>query len=693
MPWRRLSHPGPIAAEFRNRFDFVIVDEYQDVNYGQQVMLELLAGTRADVMVVGDDDQTIYEWRGARPQYILHEFARRHPNKPHAVYDLTHSFRFGPVIAQCALNTIQFNSGRAAKSLVAQDAAKRTQVVTVADAAEDAADVDKQLADEVAALTDHHHVSPQDIAVLARMYVQLSGLETEFLRRRIPYRIEGNDPFFERREIQALRSYLLAGQSYGDRLSAAMVELFCRVVNSPSRKISSALFRRELESAVSTATTPGAVLERLCDARRSSFSAAQREGLSDFANTLGRLHEWLTDAPPPPAGDVLASLVRMIGLEQGMIELYGDSESAAERLLAVDQFIAYARDTELPPLAFLEHVAGLDPTQGRPEHEQIMMTSIFQTKGLEFDYVIIPHCEEGLLPCLFSSPLLAFDASGTVQPPEMSDSLDNERRLFYVALTRARQVAYLGYSQRPEDGIPAARCPAVAVHRGDATARGDRRHRANPGAGGGGSGRGAEAADRGQQARERGVAARLLAAPLPGRPAGSAGRRASHAGAGRRACRAVHLRAGLRGNEAVPAASDTPPGHVGVRSQEYEAANGSAAVSFSDRIYPGAIQRLRVQQSQQLARTEDGDRLIGAKLEELLVPRAENGRLAAERRGQHQVVLGMGRHSAYLDGQSLKWSRSTSVSRSPPPPRARFAQQSRGRPAYAPVPATCAQKE
>ena len=89
-----MSHPGPIAAEFRNRFDFVIVDEYQDINYGQQVMLDLLAGTRADVMVVGDDDQTIYEWRGPRPQYILHEFARRYPDKPHAVYDLTHSFRF-----------------------------------------------------------------------------------------------------------------------------------------------------------------------------------------------------------------------------------------------------------------------------------------------------------------------------------------------------------------------------------------------------------------------------------------------------------------------------------------------------------------------------------------------------------------------------------------------------------------------
>ena len=99
--------------------DYLIVDEYQDVNYGQQKLIEVLAGNKAEVMVVGDDDQTIYEWRGARPNYIIRDFMSAFDNKPHSTYKLSYSFRFGPMIAQTAQNTILHNTNRVEKELIA----------------------------------------------------------------------------------------------------------------------------------------------------------------------------------------------------------------------------------------------------------------------------------------------------------------------------------------------------------------------------------------------------------------------------------------------------------------------------------------------------------------------------------------------------------------------------------------------
>ncbi|MCZ7543299.1 MAG: UvrD-helicase domain-containing protein [Anaerolineae bacterium] len=133
-------------------YDFVIVDEYQDVNYGQQRLIELVAGHWADVMVVGDDDQTIYEWRGARPHYILHEFERVFCNKEHRDYTLSHSFRFGPTIAQCAENVISFNTNRIKKPLIAHNVAKPAQIIVTEITSEQPGDSYKDLAQQIFAL-------------------------------------------------------------------------------------------------------------------------------------------------------------------------------------------------------------------------------------------------------------------------------------------------------------------------------------------------------------------------------------------------------------------------------------------------------------------------------------------------------------------------------------------------------------
>ncbi len=159
---------------------FVIVDEYQDVNYGQQRLIELLAGDNADVMVVGDDDQTIYEWRGARPNYIIQDFPIIFDAKPVLDYQLSRSFRFGPLIAQCAANVIACNTNRVEKPLIAFQTAKSGHIHLL----EGGYSSVKELAVQVQALVDMEQVPPKEIIVLARLYAQLDNLEAEFLTQR-----------------------------------------------------------------------------------------------------------------------------------------------------------------------------------------------------------------------------------------------------------------------------------------------------------------------------------------------------------------------------------------------------------------------------------------------------------------------------------------------------------------------------
>jgi len=148
-----------LRSQYSDGLLHVIVDEYQDVNYGQQRLVELLAGKRADVMVVGDDDQTIYEWRGARPTYIIREFQSVFDNKPHSQYTLSNSFRFGPVIAQCAFNTIQFNTNRVQKPLIANNFGKQADFFVYEQPPGQMVNINKQLTDQVITLVKNKGIS------------------------------------------------------------------------------------------------------------------------------------------------------------------------------------------------------------------------------------------------------------------------------------------------------------------------------------------------------------------------------------------------------------------------------------------------------------------------------------------------------------------------------------------------------
>jgi DNA helicase-2/ATP-dependent DNA helicase PcrA len=442
-----LTQGNSLRDEIRAQYSVIIVDEYQDVNYGQQRLIELLANERADIMVVGDDDQTIYEWRGARPQYIIHDFPKIFDDKPTLDYTLSHTFRFGATLAQCAQNVISFNTGRVQKKIIAHDIAKPADIHILHD--EDALAVNRELAEQVVALVRDTQ-NPQEVIVLARMFSQLSGLEVEFINRQIPYRVIGRGAFFERREITALLDYLRLALRLEEAMGDEERELLLSVANIPNRRIKKDTLARLARQAGSRGMSAQDLLLRLTDGvgEYAAFSFYVQDSFAELLLALQHLRKRIQTTPN--AGDVIAWLVAHIDYTEHFQDYYGKGEASHDRLVAVQAFIAFARELGKDVPAMLKHVAQMDTTHGQPRNNQIIMTTVYRVKGEEFDYVVVPNCDEGFMPFAYENDNAIYDREGMVSEPAPSAGINNERRLFYVALTRARKAVYIGATLPPK---------------------------------------------------------------------------------------------------------------------------------------------------------------------------------------------------------------------------------------------------
>ncbi|MCJ7739172.1 MAG: ATP-dependent helicase, partial [Anaerolineae bacterium] len=416
-----LEQESAVAQQWGGRVRYLIVDEYQDINYGQQRCIELLAGDQADVMVVGDDDQTIYEWRGARPNYILREFQTVFAGKPHTDYTLSRSFRFGPVLAQAAYNTISHNTTRVEKALVAHTAAQVGDLHVIADGPE--TDSNAELAEQIIRLVKEEHVPPTEIRVLARAFSQLARLEAAFLGRRVPYRVEGRQPFFERKENRALLDYLRLALALDAPSTQATEDWLLSIANMPSRKLPRQTLSQALRSARFHQATPRQALALLVDDPRSPLYPSQQERVIELVAVLDTLRQRVTKEAGLTAGHLLLWLVERIGYLDHFTQYYGNGWEAFDRQRAVRNFLDYAQGTGLSPTDFLKHVASLDTTRGVPEDQQIVLTTIFREKGCEYDHIFIPDCIEGYLPCLRESGSLIFATAGLVAEPEPSQAI------------------------------------------------------------------------------------------------------------------------------------------------------------------------------------------------------------------------------------------------------------------------------
>lgn|GEM_PF-372732 len=483
-----LENNAQFRQRFTNRLEHLIVDEYQDINYGQQQLIRQLAGDRADVMVVGDDDQTIYEWRAARPHYILQGFKEDFANKPAVDYTLSHSFRFGPLIAQTAYNVVTFNQKRANKSLVAHDAARTTGVTILTDESEQATSIAIGMAQEVESLVRKQAVLPKHIAVLGRTFTQLSGLQTTFIEQKIPFRVIGQGPFFERDENRTLIDYVRLALAWNKsaaalkpwRISttseigeasaqersaghyrqmaigkgpyAEAVRTVLAVANTPSRKLARTVLQKAVEKGGKQGMTLGESLEALLDEYDSPLSEERRESMAELVDFIHRIAERCKKEPDWKAGDALQWLVKSLDYTQHFAEYYGEGMSSEIRIGSVEQFMAFATRLGKPLLAFIEYLGKLDTTFGLPDDKVITMTTVHRTKGLEYDYVFIPDCTEGYMPVHIADDVAIWDKSGEVPEQPSSPPLESERRLFYVAITRAKKHLYIGTIIPPQRG-------------------------------------------------------------------------------------------------------------------------------------------------------------------------------------------------------------------------------------------------
>jgi DNA helicase-2/ATP-dependent DNA helicase PcrA len=413
-------------------FDHIVVDEFQDANLAQLRMVRLLAGDHADILALGDPDQTLYEWRGARPQYLVRDFTSLFDSKPCVDYQLTESFRFGPAIGRAASNLIRHNKDRIAKPLITHRTDRHSEVHII-----ESLESDVAIAEQIVRLIKDG-VAPQQIQILARMYAQLTGLEVELLRRRVPFRVLGREPFFDRRESRTLLDYTRLATVMEDVVTKKAEDLLISVANTPSRGLPRNALRRIMKSARGNGQT---VKQALLEVPPNAFPPSQREQLSDLAAVLEAIGENISHLS---ASALLSWLVDTIDYFQHLEAYYGDGPESMNRKHNVANLIEYAADTGLSPAEFVAHINELDTTQGVPENELITMSTAYRAKGLEFDHVLVPRCQEGLMPLLREDEALTFDKSGAVADPKRSNSLEAERRLFFVTVTRARRCLYIG---------------------------------------------------------------------------------------------------------------------------------------------------------------------------------------------------------------------------------------------------------
>ncbi len=208
-------------------------------------------------------------------------------------YNLSHSFRFGPTVAQAAHNVIGFNTTRLTKQLVAHDMKKQTEVQVILDSSEQATDVEKELAQQVQILLREHNVKPTDIIVLARMFVQLTGLEMEFMARGIPYHVSGQQPFFERNEIRTLLAYIEFANDLEKPVTKQAADRLLQIANTPNRKLRRETFQSAMQMGRIKKLSSLEVLNAILDDPNNKFNRGQTENLQQLIDYLLAIREKL----------------------------------------------------------------------------------------------------------------------------------------------------------------------------------------------------------------------------------------------------------------------------------------------------------------------------------------------------------------------------------------------------------------
>jgi DNA helicase-2/ATP-dependent DNA helicase PcrA len=403
------DHPE-ILADYQRRFRYLLVDEYQDTNVAQYLWLRLLARARRNLCCVGDDDQSIYSWRGAEIGNIL-RFESDFPGAE--IIRLEENYRSTSHILGAASGLIAHNRGRLGKTLWTRAPTGEAVVVrAVWDAEEEA----RWIGDEIEALQRRGHPL-SEIAILVRAGFQTREFEERFIALALPYRVIGGPRFYERQEIRDALAYLRLVAQPSDDLA------FERILNTPRRGIGSAALQQLHSLARAEGLPLVEAARRLCAGE--GLRPAQRNALSQFIAALDR---WRGQAAAVSHTD----LAQIVLDESGYTAMWQADRSADApgRLENLKELVvAMAEFDNLD--GFLEHVGLVMDNATNLDGEMVSLMTLHSAKGLEFDTVFLPGWEEGVFP-----NQRAMEEGGLA-------GLEEERRLAYVGLTRARQRAYV----------------------------------------------------------------------------------------------------------------------------------------------------------------------------------------------------------------------------------------------------------
>ncbi|NIX76444.1 UvrD-helicase domain-containing protein [Microvirga sp. c23x22] len=408
--WR--EHPD-ILQQYQNRFRYMLVDEYQDTNVAQYLWLRLLAQARKNLCCVGDDDQSIYGWRGAEVDNIL-RFDHDFPGA--TVIRLERNYRSTGHILAAASFLIAKNQGRLGKTLRTEDEPGEKVTITGAWDSEDEA---RLICEEIEALHAKRHPL-SEIAILVRISAQMREIEERLVTLGVPYRVIGGPRFYERAEIRDALAYLRVVNQPADDLA------FERIVNVPKRGLGDATVQ-VLHNHARAARVPLTEAARFI-VETDELKPKPRGALRDLLISFGRwakLSETMTQS----------DLAQMVLEESGYTDMWQKDKSAdaAGRLENLKELVRSME--EFPDLqSFLEHVSLVMEANETDTSERVSLMTLHAAKGLEFNTVFLPGWEEGLFP-----NQRALDESGRA-------GLEEERRLAHVGLTRARRMAKIYFA-------------------------------------------------------------------------------------------------------------------------------------------------------------------------------------------------------------------------------------------------------
>jgi DNA helicase-2/ATP-dependent DNA helicase PcrA len=421
----KLFKEHPVVLEkYRERFRYIMVDEYQDTNRVQYNFIKLLAGERRNLCVVGDDDQSIYGWRGADLGNIL-DFGKDFPGT--VTVRLEQNYRSLGHILKAANGVICNNKRRMEKSLwTEKDEGPRVNIFQATDTEDEA----EWVTDRISTIKDMKNMPYENIAVIYRANTFSRSFEEALRRKRIPYSVVGGTSYFEYKEIKDLAAYLKIIANPSDDMS------LLRATNAPKRGIGpSALgalsdFARSGSMCLLDAFGKAAMIEGL--GKRSAASA------EDLFKLICRYREMFKKGRE--MGKIFKSLIEEINYKDYIIELYKTPDAAYRRIENIDGFVEsithYESTGESPSLhGFLEAIALTDLIEEKKEKDGLGVTliSFHSSKGLEFPVVFIAGMEEDIIPHRKSS--------------DRDEGIEEERRLFYVGITRAMTELYITYTE------------------------------------------------------------------------------------------------------------------------------------------------------------------------------------------------------------------------------------------------------